>query len=209
MTDKTTQHIEKPEDFKPPSNPYNLFKNWLSMAEASEINDPGAMCLATATPDGRPSARMVLLKDVNEKGFKFHTNNESRKGEELKNNSFAALCFHWKTLRKQVRIEGKIIAVSEKESENYYRTRNRQSQIGAWASQQSRPLKQYSDLIQSYDEYQKKFKDEEIIPKPDYWVGFILQPEKFEFWQDGDHRLHQRHLYTKTDDGWDIGMLYP
>lgn len=191
-------------------NPYDLFRDWLALAEAEEINDPDAMCLATVSDDGRPSARMVLLKEVDERGFKFHTNSQSRKGSELDANPNAALCFHWKSLRKQVRVEGIISAVSQEESDSYFRTRSRESQIGAWASEQSSPLENYQALQDAYEHYKEKFKDEDVIPKPDYWIGYILKPDLFEFWQDGAHRLHQRYLYTPDGaGGWTIKMLNP
>lgn len=200
---------EQLSPFTPPENPYDLFHEWLSEAEKSEINDPGAMCLATISEDGKPSARMVLLKEASARGFKFHSNGQSRKGKELEQNSNAALCFHWKSLRKQVRVEGIIHTVSEEESDAYFKTRSRQSQLGAWASRQSRTLDDYQTLIDAHDHYQEKFKDEDQIPKPDYWIGYRLEPTLFEFWQDGAHRLHQRHVYTPDGDNWAIGMLYP
>lgn len=197
-------------NFIPPNDPYALFGKWFHMAEEKEINDPGAMCLATVSAEGKPSARMVLLKEVSEEGFKFHTNSHSRKGDELSHNPSAALCFHWKTLRKQIRVEGVISAVSTEESDNYFNTRSRQSQIGAWASQQSDVLKNYQELQDAYAHYEEKFKDEENIPRPEHWIGYRLKPDMFEFWQDGAHRLHQRHLYTPDGNGdWTIKMLNP
>ncbi len=201
---------EQSTPFTPPANPYMLFDDWFKQAEKTEINDPGAMCLATISKDGFPAARMVLLKEADERGFKFHSNGQSRKGKELEQNSNAALCFHWKSLRKQVRVEGVIYSVGEAESTTYFRTRTRQSQIGAWASQQSNALDTYQTLLDAHGHYQEKFKNEEQIPKPEYWVGYRLEPTLFEFWQDGTHRLHQRHVYIPDDQGeWSIGMLYP
>lgn len=196
--------------FTPPENPYDFFHDWLDQARETEINDPDAMCLATVSKDGRPAARMVLLKEADARGFKFHTNGESRKGNHLDNNPNAALCFHWKTLRKQVRVEGVISPVSQEESEEYFRTRSRLSQLGAWASQQSRELENYQALQDAFEHYKKKFENEDLIPKPDYWIGFRLEPDMFEFWQDGDHRLHQRHVYTPNGDkSWTIKMINP
>lgn len=205
-----TLDVEKSEQFTPPENPYDLFQDWLKLAETSEINDPGAMCLATVSDDGRPANRMVLLKEFDENGFKFHTNGESRKANHLEQNENAALCFHWKSLRKQVRVEGKMVEVTQEESTEYFHTRSQQSQIGAWASQQSRDLDTYEKLITTYEHYKEKFKNEEKIPKPEYWTGFRLEPTMFEFWQDGDHRLHQRHVYLPDGKGgWTTKMLYP
>lgn len=208
-TDKNMQDIEKPENFIAPSDPYELFKTWSAMAEESEINDPNAMCLATSTPDGKPSARMVLLKGIDDRGFVFYTNIESHKGKQIENNKHAAICFHWKSLRKQVRVEGIIEEVSEEEADAYYNTRHRGSRIGAWASKQSQPLGSYQELKDFVERYESKFEDKENIPRPPYWKGFRIKPNYFEFWIDGDYRLHQRYLYTPTDNGWDIGMLYP
>jgi pyridoxamine 5'-phosphate oxidase len=200
---------DTPQEFQAPANPYDLFQDWLTLAEKSELNDPNAMCLATATPDGAPSARMVLLKGLDENGFIFYTNMGSRKGQQIKNNDKAALCFHWKSMRKQVRIEGILEQVSDAEADAYYNTRHRGSRIGAWASKQSQPLGSYNELKNFVEDFESKFEGKDDIPRPDYWTGFRLKPNYFEFWIDGDYRLHQRYLYTPTDNGWDIGMLYP
>lgn len=198
------------EKFKAPANPYELFKEWLALAEDNEVNDPNAMCLATATADGRPSARMVLLKGLDERGFVFYTNMGSHKGQQIDVNKNAALCFHWKSLRKQVRIEGEIEEVSAKEADAYYESRHRGSRIGAWASKQSQSLDSYDELKNFVEDYEAKFEGQEDIPRPPYWKGFRVKPNYFEFWIDGDYRLHQRYLYTPKDNGdWDIGMLYP
>ncbi len=201
---------ETPETFTPPANPYDLFKEWLTLAEAQEVNDAGAMCLATASPDGKPSARMVLLKNLDKRGFVFYTNNESNKGEQIASNKHAALCFHWKFLRKQVRVEGTIEEVSREEADAYYNTRHRNSRVGAWASKQSRPLGSYDELKNFVERYEADFEGKENIPRPPYWKGFRLKPKNIEFWIDGDYRLHQRYLYTKNENGiWSNGMLYP
>lgn len=205
MTDK-----QRPEDFIAPPNPFDLFKQWLALAENTEIDDANVMCLATSTPDGRPSARMVLLKRLDDNGFVFYTNSESHKGEQMAQNEFAALCFHWKSLRKQVRVEGIIEEVSPAEADDYYKSRQRGSRVGAWASKQSRPLGSYSELKSFVEEYEKQFEGIENIPRPDYWKGYRIKPKEIEFWIDGDYRLHQRYLYTKDANGnWITGMLYP
>lgn len=198
------------EQIKLPENPYTLFQDWLSMAEENEPNDPNAMCLATSTKDGIPSARMVLLKGLDNRGFVFYTNSESDKGNQINNNPQAAICFHWKSLRKQVRVQGQVVEISEEEADEYYKTRHRGSRIGAWASKQSRPLKDMEELKKFTEEYEESFKDKEDIPRPEYWKGFRIIPNKIEFWIDGEYRLHQRYVYTPDGDGnWAIGMLYP
>jgi pyridoxamine 5'-phosphate oxidase len=190
-------------------NPYTLFEDWLTLAKASEPNDPNAMCLATSDGEGRPSARMVLLNGLDDRGFVFYTNADSRKGEQLKANPHAALCFHWKTLRKQVRIEGRVEPVSKDESDAYYASRPRLSKIGAWASQQSRTLPDFSDLEDAVKFYEKKFEGLDDIPRPPHWHGFRVIPDRFEFWIDGAFRLHRRYLYLPNINSWTIHMLYP
>jgi pyridoxamine 5'-phosphate oxidase len=210
MTEHSSKTIENPQDFIPPENPYDLFKNWLSLAETHEINDPNAMCLATTTPDGKPSARIVLLKGLDENGFIFYTNAQSRKGQQIEHNKNAALCFHWKSLQKQVRIEGVIEEVTDKEADAYYNTRHRGSRVGAWASKQSQELGSYQELKSFVENYEEKFEGQENIPRPPYWTGFRIKPNYFEFWIDGEYRLHQRHLYTPdSNGGWTTKMLYP
>ena len=197
-------------EFKPLDNPYDLFQDWLKLADEKEPNDPNAMCLATATSDGWPSARMVLLKGLDERGFVFYTNQTSHKGQQIVKNAHAALCFHWKSLRKQVRIEGEIEEVSAEEADAYYQTRHRGSRIGAWASKQSQDLGSYGELKNFVEEYEAKFKGQEDIPRPPHWTGFRVKPNYFEFWIDGDYRLHQRYLYKPDGKGgWTQGMLYP
>ncbi len=201
---------EKPENFTPPENPYDLFIDWQALAQTSEPNDPNAMCLATATPDGKPSARMVLLKGLDERGFVFYTNDTSNKGQQLKSNAQAALCFHWKTLLKQVRIEGIVEQVSDAEADAYYNTRHRGSRVGAWASKQSQELESYDELKKFVEGYEEEFKDKETIPRPPHWNGFRIKPTYFEFWVDGEYRLHQRYLYEPDGNGgWTTKMLYP
>lgn len=189
--------------------PFETFGQWLEAAKVSEINDPNAMCLATADAQGRPSNRMVLLNGLDARGFIFYTNAESRKGRDLADNPYAALCFHWKTLRRSVRIEGRVEGVTDAESDAYYTSRPRGSRIGAWASQQSRRLPEFSDLEDAVKFYDEKFKDVEDVPRPEYWRGFRVLPEKIEFWQDGEFRLHRRHVFTQGRDGWQSHMVYP
>jgi len=196
--------------FTEKTNPYDIVKEWLDLAEASEPNDPNAMCLATVNKDGQPSARMVLLKGLDERGFVFYTNAESKKGQQIAANSNAAICFHWKTLRKQIRVEGEIEEVSAEEADAYYNTRHRGSRIGAWASKQSRPLENMDELKKFVEEYEESFEGKEDIPRPKHWKGFRIKPREIEFWVDGDYRLHERHVYKQDDEGnWVTSMLYP
>jgi pyridoxamine 5'-phosphate oxidase len=189
-------------------DPLELFDEWFATASRSEPNDPNAMSLATATVDCVPSVRIVLLKRRDERGFSFFTNGESRKGEELRQNQKAALCFHWKSLRRQVRVEGTITELAPEEVDEYFRSRQRMSQIGAWASQQSRPLTSREELIALTREYEKKFPDE--VPRPPYWTGFVVRPRRIEFWQERDFRLHDRFVFTANPDGiWTKQRLFP
>lgn len=191
------------------SAPLTLYKEWLSEAQTQEINDPDAVCLATSTPDGKPSARMLLIKDISDDGLKFHTNAESRKGEELSQNPYAALCIHWKSLRKQIRVEGKIEAVSDAESDAYFLTRPRARQIGAWASAQSRPYEKQQDLTDRLAQIERKYENQDI-PRPPYWKGFRLIPHSLEFWIGQRDRVHTRFIYTLGDDGqWNATWLNP
>jgi len=191
-------------------DPYTLFQDWLSMAKESEINDPEAMSIATSTKDGKPSVRMVLLKDTEDEGFKFHTNAESQKGSELLENPHAAICFHWKSLRKQVRAEGEIKIISEDAADEYFAGRPYNRQIGAWASQQSRPLESRAHLEDKITALEQQYPKGQTVPRPKYWKGFLLVPHKIEFWMDNPDRLHDRFIYTRNDNnGWDITRLYP
>lgn len=191
-----------------PDDPIARFEAWLAEATASEPNDPNALCLATATPDGRPSARMVLLKGVDARGFVFYTNLESRKGGELAANPHAALCFHWKTLQRSVRVEGPVEAVSREEADAYYASRARGSRIGAWASRQSRPLEGRWALERAVAETTLRFGVGEI-PRPEHWSGFRVLPERIEFWRDMPFRLHERQVFHRAGEGWRIEALYP
>ncbi len=189
-------------------DPIALFRVWLTAAEKSEPNDPNAMTLATATPEGVPSARMVLLKEVDERGFTFYTNLASRKATELNANSRAALCFHWKTLHRQVLVEGTVKPVDEAEADAYFASRPRMSRIGAWASQQSRPLAGRFELEKRVAEFTARF-HVGSVPRPDFWSGFRLLPEQIEFWRERPFRLHDRVVYHRHEGGWLIERLYP
>lgn len=197
--------------FEPDTDdPFEQFRRWFAEAEASEPNDPNAMTLATADSDGRPSARIVLLKDFDARGFAFFTNTESQKGRQLEVNPFAALCFHWKSVRRQVRIEGAVSSVGDDEADAYYSSRPRGSRIGAWASQQSRPLADRPTLLAAVSRFEAEYEGKDV-PRPSYWSGYRLTPLRIEFWQDGEFRLHDRFVFTRTADGapWTVQRLYP
>lgn len=185
-----------------------LFREWLAEATQREPNDPTAMALATVGADGQPSARMVLLKGVDEQGFVFYTNLESQKAAELAANPRASLLFHWKSLRRQVRIEGTVTGVSDAEADAYFASRPRGAQIGAWASRQSRPLESRFALEKRVAEYTAKF-GLGSVPRPAFWSGYRVTPERIEFWQDRPFRLHDRLLYTRVREGWRTDKLYP
>lgn len=191
-----------------PANPIDHFRDWLKEAEGTEPNDPNAMALATADAEGRPSVRMVLLKDVDERGFTFYTNLESRKGGQLAANPHAGLCFHWKTLRRQVRVEGRVEAVAPEEADAYFASRQRLSQIGAWASRQSRPLEGRFELEKRVAEFTAKF-GFGAVPRPEFWSGFRIVPSLIEFWEDKPFRLHDRIVYHRTESGWTTERLFP
>jgi pyridoxamine 5'-phosphate oxidase len=189
-------------------DPFALFDSWFAEAKAAELNDPEAMALATAAADGQPSVRIVLLKGFGPRGFDFYTNFDSRKGEELAANPHAALLFHWKSLRRQVRADGGVELLPEAEANAYFATRVRDSQIGAWASDQSRPLDSRATFERRYAEARSRF-DGQDVPRPPRWGGFRLVPRQIEFWSDRPHRLHERRLFTCTAKGWEDGLLYP
>lgn len=192
-----------------PADPIMLFQDWLTDAKKSEINDPNAMTLATIDPNGRPAARIVLLKGLDERGFVFFTNRESRKGQALSLTPFAALCFHWKSLTRQVRVEGKVTIIDDAESDAYYNTRPHGSRIGAWASRQSRPLDCRTTLADRVTALETQYGEYDAIPRPPHWGGYRVIPDYIEFWHDGGFRLHTRLTYTRTETGWERGLLYP
>jgi len=189
------------------SDPVALFRVWLAHADATELNDPNAVALATATASGAPSVRMVLLKRLDERGFGFFTNVESEKGRQLAENPRAALCFHWKSQRRQVRVEGTVLELPAAEADEYFHSRSRRSQLGAAASRQSQPLESREQLEAMVRELALQYPGE--IPRPEYWRGFVLRPERIEFWQDGPDRLHDRLLFVHDGDGWTTMRLFP
>ena len=189
-------------------DPIALFDAWYAEAKIAEINDPDAMALATADANGQPSVRMVLLKGYGPDGFAFYTNADSRKGEELAANPQAALLFHWKSLRRQVRIEGPVEEVGADEADAYFASRGRDSQIGAWASDQSRRLDRRETFENRCDAVRARFEGSDV-PRPPRWTGFRVKPQRIEFWSDRPHRLHERRLFTRTAGGCDEGLLYP
>jgi pyridoxamine 5'-phosphate oxidase len=191
-----------------PTDPFALFDSWYAEARASEINDSNAMALATVAADGRPSSRMVLLKGHGPDGFVFYTNRESRKAGEIAANPNVALLFHWKSLRRQVRIEGALAQATDAESDAYFASRSRDSQLGAWASDQSRPLADRATFEARFAEMEQRFAGGDV-PRPPHWGGYRVTPVAIEFWQDRAHRLHERRLFMREGDGWAGGMLYP
>lgn len=193
-----------------PTDPFALFGQWYGQAEAHQgIAEANAVCLATATADGFPSARMVLMKGWDERGFLLFTNMESRKGRELTENPRAALCFYWEELSKQVRVEGRVEPASAEESDAYFNSRPLKSRIGAWASKQSQPLESKATLIAEVAKQTARFATQDVV-RPPFWAGFRLVPQRMEFWQKGEFRIHDRHSFTRqADGGWEHTLLYP
>ena len=195
----------------PVQNPLSRFNRLFAQAEAIDraiLPEPNAMSLATVGMNGNPSVRMVLMKGVDEDGFVFYTNLDGRKGRELRSRPAAAICFHWPVLEVQIRAEGTVTQVSDSDADEYFATRSRASQIGAWASIQSQPIERVNDLAERVAEYEAKF-DGQPVPRPPFWSGFRLRPERIEFWKSKPGRLHERHLYTRSGESWTMETLYP
>ena len=191
-------------------NPFELFQKWFEEAKKKEINDPNALALGTANKKGIPSVRMVLLKGYNEKGFIFYTNLNSQKGNEIKDNPNASMCFHWKSLLRQIRIVGTLKQVDDETADEYYNSRAYDSRIGAWASKQSNILKSRAELLNALDDYKKKYKDKNNVPRPSHWSGWNLKPSTIEFWLDGDNRIHERLKYSLGENSnWTKSLLSP
>ncbi len=192
----------------PVENPFSLFSDWFAEADASEPGLAHAMSLATVAATGAPSLRMVLLKDADERGFVFYTNTGSRKAGEIEETGGAALCFHWKSVSRQVRIEGRVVGVTDAEADDYWTGRPRDAQIGAWASKQSEPYSARAQLEAAVAQFEKRF-DGRSVPRPNFWTGYRVVPTRIEFWQQQPSRLHDRLIYTRTEDGWATQLLYP
>ena len=191
-------------------DPFKLFEEWFEVAKKKEINDPNALALGTASKDGVPSVRMVLLKGFDKDGFIFYTNLKSQKSKELKENPNATMCFHWKSLLRQIRIVGKLNQVDDKIADDYYSTRAYESRIGAWASKQSSILKSRDELLNNLENFKKKYSDKDNVPRPDHWSGWNLKPSSIEFWLDGDNRIHERLKYTlDNNNNWEKSLLSP
>tara|TARA_A100001234_G_C12519682_1_gene339693 strand:+ start:16 stop:642 length:627 start_codon:yes stop_codon:yes gene_type:complete len=191
-------------------NPFELFHEWFEEAKKKEINDPNALALGTASKDGIPSVRMVLLKDFDKNGFIFYTNLNSQKGNEIKENPNATMCFHWKSLLRQIRITGTLSQVDDDVADKYYNSRAYESRIGAWASKQSSILNNRDELLNTLEDFKKKFRDKNKVPRPKHWSGLNLKPSSIEFWLDGDSRIHERLKYISDDKGhWTKCLLSP
>ena len=190
-------------------DPLELFKIWMAKAEKKEIRDPTALSLATTNNAGQPNVRMVLLKGLSSKGFVFYTNLNSSKSNELKENPKAAMCFHWKSFNRQIRILGSVTKVDVREADLYFNSRSYESKISAWASDQSKPMKQRSELLKKIEDLNEKYKDEKNVPRPPHWSGWCLKPSSIEFWLHKDNRIHERLRYNKIANDWKKEILYP
>jgi pyridoxamine 5'-phosphate oxidase len=195
--------------FEDLDNPIDLFKNWFKKAEETEINDPNAVALGTTDKKNQPSVRMVLLKGLSDRGFVFYTNFNSKKGSDLKINKQASMCFHWKSLRRQVRVIGKVEQVTEKEADEYFNSRPYKNRVSAWASSQSEKLESRDVFLSKIKEFEKKYPDQNKIPRPTHWSGWRILPQEIEFWLDGEGRIHERLNYISTSDKWRREILYP
>jgi len=208
MNQKNSLELDK--CFLDLDDPFQLFEKWFVEAKNKEINDPNAMALGTSTKDGIPSVRMVLLKGFNKNGFIFYTNLNSQKGKEIKENPNASMCFHWKSLLRQIRIVGKLNQVDDKTADDYYNSRAYESRIGAWASKQSSILKNRKELLNNLEDLKKKYSDKNKVPRPDHWSGWNLKPNSIEFWLDGENRIHERLKYILNKDNiWTKRLLSP
>jgi len=195
--------------FEDEANPIVLFKKWFATAEKSETNDPNALSLATSSPDGIPSVRMVLLKGLSDDGFVFYTNSGSKKADDLKNNPNASMCFHWKSIRRQIRVSGKVSVVDKEETDKYFSSRDYGSKISAWASSQSKVMKNRNEFLNKIKEFEKKFSDKNNVPRPPHWLGWRIIPNQIEFWLEAKNRSHERLNYRKENGKWIKEILYP
>ena len=195
--------------FEDLDNPIDLFKNWFKKAEETEINDPNAVALGTADQKNQPSVRMVLLKGLSNEGFVFYTNFNSKKGSDIKSTQQASMCFHWKSLRRQIRVTGKVQQVTEKEANEYYNSRPYKNRISAWASNQSEKLESRDTFLKKIEEFEKKYPDQNNVPRPPHWSGWRILPNEIEFWLDGEGRIHERLNYTNNNGKWIKEILYP
>jgi pyridoxamine 5'-phosphate oxidase len=208
MNEKNSLGLDK--CFLETNEPFELFDKWYEAAKKKEINDPNALALATSSKNNVPSVRMVLLKDFSKNGFVFYTNLNSQKGNEIKENPSVSMCFHWKSLLRQVRINGKVTLVQNTIADKYYNSRAYESRIGAWASNQSSILNDRQELINSIDKFKEKFNEKDNVPRPDHWSGWNLKPDSIEFWLDGDNRIHERLKFLLNSDGsWKKVLLSP
>jgi pyridoxamine 5'-phosphate oxidase len=208
MNEKNSLGLDK--CFLETNEPFELFDKWYEAAKKKEINDPNALALATSSKNNVPSVRMVLLKDFSKNGFVFYTNLNSQKGNEIKENPSVSMCFHWKSLLRQVRINGKVTPVQNTVADKYYNSRAYESRIGAWASNQSSVLNNRQELINSIDKFKEKFNEKDNVPRPDHWSGWNLKPDSIEFWLDGENRIHERLKFLlNSDDSWKKVLLSP